>query len=100
MKGAISARNFFLKVKKMAKIRNQYNKVPHLMILDNKCEIYKTQGNIKHKGTKMPALFLQVRSRRYNIIMRRERSGLIVECLTRDLETAGSSLIGVTALCP
>ena len=28
----------------------------------------------------------------------RERSGSVVECLTRDREAAGSSLIGVTAL--
>ena len=28
----------------------------------------------------------------------RERSGLVVECLTRDREAAGSSLTGVTAL--
>ena len=31
---------------------------------------------------------------------RRERSGSVVECLTRDRRAAGSSLIGVTALCP
>ena len=30
----------------------------------------------------------------------RERSGLVVECLTRDREAAGSNLTGVTALCP
>ena len=30
----------------------------------------------------------------------RERSGSVVECLTRDRGTAGSSLIGATALCP
>ena len=30
----------------------------------------------------------------------RERSGSVVECLTRDRRTAGSSLTGVTALCP
>ena len=30
----------------------------------------------------------------------RERSGLVVECLTRDQGATGSSLIGVTALCP
>ena len=35
----------------------------------------------------------------YNTIFR-ERSGSVVECLTRDLEAAGSSLTGVTALCP
>ena len=29
-----------------------------------------------------------------------ERSGSVVECLTRDRGAAGSSLIGVTALCP
>ena len=29
-----------------------------------------------------------------------ERSGLVVECLTRDRGAAGLSLIGVTALCP
>ena len=30
----------------------------------------------------------------------RERSGSMVECLTRDQRAAGSSLTGVTALCP
>ena len=29
-----------------------------------------------------------------------ERSGSVVECLTRDREAAGASLTGVTALCP
>ena len=29
-----------------------------------------------------------------------ERSGSVVECLTGDRGTAGSSLTGVTALCP
>ena len=32
--------------------------------------------------------------------LRRERSGSVVECLTRDQGAAGSSLSGVTALCP
>ena len=30
----------------------------------------------------------------------RERSNSVVECLTRDRGAAGSSLTGVTALCP
>ena len=30
----------------------------------------------------------------------RERSSSVVECLTRDRGAAGSSLTGVTALCP
>ena len=30
----------------------------------------------------------------------RERSGSVVECLTRDRGTADMSLTGVTALCP
>ena len=30
----------------------------------------------------------------------RERSGSVVECLTQDRGVAGSSLTGVTALCP
>ena len=30
----------------------------------------------------------------------RERSGSVVECLTRDRGAAGSSLTGVTVLCP
>ena len=29
-----------------------------------------------------------------------ERSGSVVECLTRDLGAAGSSLTGLTVLCP
>ena len=32
-------------------------------------------------------------------IKRRERSGSVVECLTRDRGAVGSSLTGVTALC-
>ena len=32
------------------------------------------------------------------ILTRRERSGLVVECLTQDRRAAGSSLTGVTAL--
>ena len=34
------------------------------------------------------------------IFLSRERSGSVVECLTRDRGAAGSSLTGVTALCP
>ena len=30
----------------------------------------------------------------------RERSGSVVECLTRDRRAVGSSLTGVTVLCP
>ena len=30
----------------------------------------------------------------------RKHSGSVVECLTRDLGAAGSSLTGITALCP
>ena len=33
------------------------------------------------------------------MIKYRERSGAVVECLTRDRGTAGSSLAGVTASC-
>ena len=29
-----------------------------------------------------------------------ERSGLLIECFTRDQEALGLSLTGVTALCP
>ena len=32
--------------------------------------------------------------------LRWERSGSVVECLTRDLRATGSSLTGVTVLCP
>ena len=31
---------------------------------------------------------------------KRDRSGSLVECLTRDRRAAGLSLTGVTALCP
>ena len=34
----------------------------------------------------------------YDITMNRDRSGSVVECLTRDRRAAGSSLTGVTAL--
>ena len=34
----------------------------------------------------------------YHVSMGRERSGSVVECLTRDRRVAGSSLTGVTAL--
>ena len=33
-------------------------------------------------------------------LLNRVRSGSVVECLTRDRRAAGSSLTGVTALCP
>ena len=36
----------------------------------------------------------------FYIVRWRERRGSVVECLTRDGEAAGSSLTGVTALCP
>ena len=36
----------------------------------------------------------------YKIVFYRERSGSVVECLTRGRRAAGSSLTGVTALCP
>ena len=34
------------------------------------------------------------------VLMKGERSGSVVECLTRDRRAAGSSLIGATALSP
>ena len=40
------------------------------------------------------ALFLGINSS----VMIRERSGSVVECLSRDQEAAGSGLIGVTAV--
>ena len=36
----------------------------------------------------------------YHMQKTRERSGSVVECLTRDRGAAGSSLTGVTVLCP
>ena len=39
-------------------------------------------------------------SQQHLILELRERSGSVVECLTRDRRAAGSSLTGVTALCP
>ena len=36
----------------------------------------------------------------FSTIDNRERSGSVVECLTRDGGATGSSLTGVTALCP
>ena len=38
------------------------------------------------------------RSSKFGNFQRWERSGSVVECLTRDREAAGSSLTGVTAL--
>ena len=35
-----------------------------------------------------------------SLTIARERSGSVVECLTQDRGAAGSSLTGVTALCP
>ena len=34
------------------------------------------------------------------VIHKREGSGSVVECLTRDRAAAGSSLTGITVLCP
>ena len=42
-----------------------------------------------------PDFFVSEQQRR-----RREHSGSVVECLTRDGGAAGSSLTGVTVLCP
>ena len=36
----------------------------------------------------------------YLLLSTGERSGSVVECLTRDGRAAGSSLTGVTGLCP
>ena len=36
----------------------------------------------------------------YSLAVLREHSGSVVECLTRDRGATGSSLTGVTALCP
>ena len=45
-------------------------------------------------------LNLKTRYKKTNMLLvfRRERSGSVVECLTRDQKAAGSSLTGVTAL--
>ena len=47
---------------------------------------------------KLKVLLNYVQSSRVCNISARERSDSVVECLTRDREAAGSSLIGVTAL--
>ena len=48
----------------------------------------------------LPAAALEISSRTYieGKFRMRERSGSVVECLTRDRRAAGSSLTGVTAL--
>ena len=37
---------------------------------------------------------------KFYIYVKGEGSGSVIECLTRDREAAGSSLTGVTAMCP
>ena len=51
-----------MKVKKKAKIRNQYNKAPHVT-QGNTWESDKTQENITHKRVKRSALSKQVTTR-------------------------------------
>ena len=61
--------------------------LPHLFIRDtdnSKSKLYRNNDNLT-KGLQ---------------IYEWERSGSVVECLTRDRRAAGSSLTGVTALCP
>ena len=45
-------------------------------------------------------LFLSGRLKQFYCTILRERSGSVVVCLTRDRGVAGSSLTGVSALCP
>ena len=57
-------------------------------------------GNVKTRGD--PVV---IHRAVYNLnimfpLRSRERSGSMVECLPRDPRAAGSSLIGITALCP
>ena len=74
------------------KIRKQYTQVTHLTH-DTNGKVTNSQldtTNESQEVSRFPA-----GDHKY-----RERSGSVVECLTRDRGAAGSSLTGVTSLCP
>ena len=48
--------------------------------------------------SELPALYWLSKLHKRHYTCKRERSGSVVECLTRDRGAAGSSLTGVTAL--
>ena len=57
-------------------------------------DYYDQEQGVPQGGVLSTTLF----SVKINDIVQRERSGSVVECLTRDQRAAGSSLTGVTAL--
>ena len=68
----------------------------------SKCHIVRirkkeVKGQVTIQSSTTPDPGYQWESDNFTI---RERCGSVVECLTRDLGDAGSSLTGVTALCP
>ena len=79
--------------------------------IDNALVVYRFTGNVmtsiitlrkirEHLNVFTPKLqFLSVYCNVITFVLR-ERSGSAVECLTRDRRAAGSSLTGVTAMCP
>ena len=69
-------------------------------IFDYVCNMYgSTVQAVLHEialSVKITCMYCLMVSQHLN----RERSGSVVECLTRDRRAAGSSLTGVTVLCP
>ena len=53
---------------------------------------------VEEKPVHIPLAGQKVDNPLFSVANRRERSGSVVECLTRDRRAAGSSLTGVTAL--
>ena len=73
--------------------------MPHMCIIDLENKIQQIQGyfcNVNNSHV----CYMEFDFVRVCHIRVRERSGSVVECLTRDQRAAGSSLTGVTALCP
>ena len=60
-------------------------------------EVKLVQDLIKHIKAEQHTF---VPEEKVSTIHGRERSGSVVVCLTRDREARGSSLTGITALCP
>ena len=68
------------------------------------CQIIQ-EGSLKDRSTQPRPRRIMSQSGgtiscRSDLVADRERSGSVVECLTRDRRAAGSSLTGVTVLCP
>ena len=75
-----------------------YTKLNHLSDETKKMVI--TYKQIEQEETANWSVVEPGKDTRHVSTRERERSGSVVECLTQDRRAVGSSLTGVTALCP